>query len=640
MDLDEDLDLDSEEGLSKLNDELKPVFRLTVILSGGCPGGRPPWAKDHTEPLNLWIQKVCSMSTAECYQLANAGDPEMIHDFALRAAAGIELPSPNSLLAERYWNLLLRNPKSTMYHLGLAHAQLILFTGVVTEEGSAGPSSRMDDFIRAGTHAEAAAQAGHGRAPNVLKLGKIFQAYRYGEHKEVFGQWTRFWAAVDGWVAEKQAALDKDSAKRVERPSRYKCAAPECRLEASTGKLLRACAFPSSPISSSIITTKTAIWYPGGGKCEDAYKPRYCTKECQVADWKNHKPLCKPGLQAANTEPSRSTPSATDPSIRIHRHDVALGGGQGIVVTPRSPTTKSGGGQYTVNIGGVKLHSENEALSAQQLKDLAATIKSGSNKGEGKGNDRDPQFTAILYSNKRLSVRRGVLNAFPDTPKMKPILAPFQAVNLTEGLVFTIIDVWMPWIAEAILLVRIAIVFPRSQLPMLLASPAAVKIGRAAISIVFTVRWIKLTLAGISSQSAVIEDLGRALFKAAFFLELFDNAYYVNRITTIYMSVPNLIFGLVRIITTFVATNATLYAVIYAVNAYVAIISTVFATIWSSTTSLKEAIQGDSDSIVSSRPVVFHMNETIDTTASAPQPLPLDAENSSGHEKTETWGKD
>ena len=95
-------------------------------------------------------------------------------------------------------------------------------------------------------------------------------------------------------------------------------------------------------------------------------------------DWKNHKPLCKPGLQAANTEPSRSTPSATDPSIRIHRHDVALGGGQGIVVTPRSPTTKSGGGQYTVNIGGVKLHSENEALSVQQLKDLAATIKSGS----------------------------------------------------------------------------------------------------------------------------------------------------------------------------------------------------------------------------------------------------------------------
>ncbi|KAF7358076.1 hypothetical protein MVEN_00855400 [Mycena venus] len=341
MNLDEDLGLDSEEVLSKLNEELEPVFRLVVILSGGCPGGRPPWAKDHTEPLNLWIQK----------------------------AAGIELASPDSRLAERYWNLLLHNPKSTVYHLGIAHAQLILFTGVVTEEGFPGPSSRIEDFIRAGIHAEVAARAGHGRAPNVLKLGKIFQAYRYGEHRAVFGQWPYFWAAVDGWVAKKQAALDKDSAKRVVRPSRYKCAAPECRLEASTGRLLRA----------------SAIWYSGGGKCDDAYKPRYCTKECQVADWKNHKPICKPGLQTANAEPSRLTRSAMDPSIRLQRHDVAIGGGQGIVVTPRDSTAKSGGGQYSVNIGGVRLHSENEALSAQQLKDLVAAMKSGSKKGEGKG---------------------------------------------------------------------------------------------------------------------------------------------------------------------------------------------------------------------------------------------------------------
>ncbi|KAF8181388.1 hypothetical protein K438DRAFT_1976109 [Mycena galopus ATCC 62051] len=256
---------------------------------------------------------------------------------------------------------------------------------------------------------------------------------------------------------------------------------------------------------------------------------------------------------------------------------------------------------------------------------------------------------------------------------LKPILAPFQAVNLTEGLVFTIIDVWMPWIAEAILLVRIAIVFSRSELPMLLAFPVAIKIGRAVISIIFTVRWIKLTLAGISSQFAVTEDLGRALFKAGFFLELFDNAYvsslflwrlrwqsrpsfvegsaiqrvpgrnekqsYTDKLQRLFWITSTnfifpLIFGLIRIITTFVATNATLYAVIYAVNAYVAIIFTVFATIWSSTMSLKEAIQGDSGSIVSSRPVVFHRNETIGTTASAP---PLHTENSAGHKKTEAW---
>ncbi|KAJ6561408.1 hypothetical protein DFH09DRAFT_1315989 [Mycena vulgaris] len=253
---------------------------------------------------------------------------------------------------------------------------------------------------------------------------------------------------------------------------------------------------------------------------------------------------------------------------------------------------------------------------------------------------------------------------------MKPILAPFEPVNLTEGLVFTVIDVWMPWIAEAILLVRIAVVFPRSRLPTLLAFPIAIKVGRAVISIIFTVRWVKLTLAGISSQFAVIEDLGRALFKAAFFLELFDNAYvkppllkgrsrpkffegsaiervpgsnresYASRLqksfwitSTNFVFPP--IFGLIRIITAFVAKDATLYAVIYAVNAYVAIISTVFATIWSSTTSLKEAIQVESGSVASSRPVVFHMNQTIGTIASAPPPLRT--ENSSGNMKSETW---
>ncbi|KAJ7499581.1 hypothetical protein FB451DRAFT_1205915 [Mycena latifolia] len=342
------------EDLDKLNKELQPVFRLTSVLSAGCPGGCPPGISNAVELLNLWIHKVCSLSTADCQRLADAGDPEMMHDFALRAAAGIELPSPNSLLAERYWNKILICPRSTTHLIGTAHAQLILFTGVVTDDGHAGRSSHLDDFKRAGTHAELAAQAGLGRAPNVLKLGRFLQDYRYGEHKGVFSQWKHFWAAVDGWVTDRQAALDKDSAKRVARPSRYTCAAPGCSLEASTGKLLRSC----------------------GGKCEDAYKPRYCTKECQVADWKNHKPMCKPGLKAAKAQSTKPTGSAMDHSIRIQRHDVAIGA-DGVVITPTQVKAKSSG-QYSVNVGGVKLHSSSEHLSAQQVKEFAAVMKSGS----------------------------------------------------------------------------------------------------------------------------------------------------------------------------------------------------------------------------------------------------------------------
>jgi hypothetical protein len=99
------------------------------------------------------------------------------------------------------------------------------------------------------------------------------------------------------------------------------------------------------------------------------------------------------------------------------------------------------------------------------------------------------------------------------------------------------------------------------------------------------------------------------------------------------------IFGVVEIITVFVGKDIILAASFEMVNTYVAIISTVFATsaytpylrllhrailtcfsasiVWSSTTSFKEAI-GQNDSLASSRPVVFRMNQTKGTTNSGP----------------------
>ncbi|KAJ7474754.1 hypothetical protein FB451DRAFT_1174183 [Mycena latifolia] len=242
---------------------------------------------------------------------------------------------------------------------------------------------------------------------------------------------------------------------------------------------------------------------------------------------------------------------------------------------------------------------------------------------------------------------------------IKPILAPFDPINLTEGLFFTVLDVWLPWISEVILLVRIAVVFPRAKLPLLIAFPIAIKIGRVVLSIIFSIRWVKLTLAnGSACHFAVLEDLRRPLFKASFFLELFDNTYvsllflwrlrmksqprFFEGSAIERISVSNskrsqdyaVIFGLLRIITTFVAKNAVLYSVFYTVNSYVAIISTVFATIWSSTVSLKEALQDQSDTIASSRPVVFNMERTMDTARSAPPSRTVEPVE---EPKTETW---
>jgi hypothetical protein len=123
----------------------------------------------------------------------------------LSAAVGVELPGPEAALPERYWNKILKCPRSSPHLIGTAHAQLILFTGIVANEGGPGPSTRLTDLLRAGAHAELAVQAGLGTAPNLLKLGKLLQGSHYGVQKDIIGQWKHFWAAVDASVLNRGA---------------------------------------------------------------------------------------------------------------------------------------------------------------------------------------------------------------------------------------------------------------------------------------------------------------------------------------------------------------------------------------------------------------------------------------------------
>ncbi|KAF8203505.1 hypothetical protein K438DRAFT_1820254 [Mycena galopus ATCC 62051] len=252
---------------------------------------------------------------------------------------------------------------------------------------------------------------------------------------------------------------------------------------------------------------------------------------------------------------------------------------------------------------------------------------------------------------------------------IRSILLPFAGVNATENLTFTIFDVWLSWFAEAVLVVRIAAVFPRSKLPLLLAFPITVKAARVAVNIMFSVEWARRLLhAGTSNQFVILSELPRSFFKAAFFLELFDNSYmsslflwrlrlqtqstffdssaiervpssnesYSSKLQRLFwIATTNfifpLIFGVIEIITVFVGKDVILAASFEMVNTYVAIISTVFATIWSSTSSFKEAI-GQNNSLASSRPVVFRMNRTRGTTDSGP----VDDLNTHGV-KPENW---
>ncbi|KAJ6481234.1 hypothetical protein C8R47DRAFT_1284270 [Mycena vitilis] len=269
-----------------------------------------------------------------------------------------------------------------------------------------------------------------------------------------------------------------------------------------------------------------------------------------------------------------------------------------------------------------------------------------------------------------ISISLGILlGALSAHLAMESILFPFTGISVTEDVVFTVLDVWLSWLTEAILLVRIAVAFPQAQLPLLLAFPIAIKIGRAVIAILFSVQWTRKILAGGAvNQFAIIQSLNLVWFKSGFVLELVDNGYvsglflwrlakgghlfdgskigrytsrserrsYASKLQSLFWIASTnfvfpLIFSVSQIITIFMG-KVILSASLSTVNVYVAIISTVFATIWSSTASFEAATgyAGATSSYRSdgeARPVVLRMGRMAAAAA-----------NTSANMKPEHWG--
>jgi hypothetical protein len=75
---------------------LKPSIFPVFLTSGLLDGQLPPPLDTPDKLLKLWMQKICTTPNAECQHLANVGDLEQMHEFALRFMPHTFSPFPGN----------------------------------------------------------------------------------------------------------------------------------------------------------------------------------------------------------------------------------------------------------------------------------------------------------------------------------------------------------------------------------------------------------------------------------------------------------------------------------------------------------------------------------------------------------------